>query len=91
MIRPAKDLSPDQRLVVENLIGETLSETDNISVRRLRPSTQLSGQRRQDILSALESYFAKIDVQRQIVSQEEADAAINEALRSTRPNYRPVR
>jgi hypothetical protein len=42
MIRQAKDLSPDQRLAVESLIGEKLSETDNISVRRIRSSTQLS-------------------------------------------------
>ena len=35
--------------------------------------------------------FARVDAQRQPVSDEEAEAIINEALRSTRPNYRPVR
>ena len=42
------------------------------------------------LLCALESYFAEVDRQHLPVSREEADDAINEGLRSTRPNYRTI-
>jgi len=91
MICQAKDLSPDQRQAIESLIGQKLSEQDNVSIQRLSQPAQLSDPQRQNLVKSLESYFAKVDAQRQSVSPEEADAAIDEALRSTRPNYRPVR
>jgi hypothetical protein len=91
VIHRAKDLSPDQRLTIERLIGQTLSEQDNISVRKLSPPAHLSPERRQQILNDLQAYFSQIDAQRQPMSDDEADELINEALRSTRPNYRPVR
>jgi len=47
--------------------------------------------RRREILQDFEAYFAKIDAQRQPVSPEEAATILDEALRSTRPNYRPIR
>ena len=47
-------------------------------------------EKRAEILDGLREYFARIDRQRQPVSDEEADEIINEALRSTRPNYRPA-
>jgi hypothetical protein len=39
-------------------------------------------------LNALDERFAKNN--RPPVSEEEEEAAVNEALRSTRPNYRPA-
>jgi hypothetical protein len=46
MIRHAKDLSPDQKQAVESLLGQKLSEQDNVSVRRLPPSAPLSPEHR---------------------------------------------
>ncbi len=91
MICSAKDLSPGQKLAIESLIGHPLSEQDHISVRRFRPSPQISNGRREEILRNLEAHFARVDSHREPVSAEEAARVINEALRSTRPNYRPVR
>lgn len=51
---------------------------------------QFAPEERQEILDDLDRYFARIDAKRQPVSEEEADAIINEALRSTRPDYRPI-
>jgi hypothetical protein len=91
MVHKAKDLSPVERRVIESLTGHTIIEQDDISVRTLTPPAQLSAERRQAILDKLNQYFAQIDAQRQPVSAEEADAILNEAFRSTRPGYRPVR
>jgi hypothetical protein len=89
MIHNAKDLSPDQKAVIESLLGRNVLEDEAISIRALEPPS-LSDERRAEILRGLEEYFAKLDAQRQPVSPQEADAIINEALRSVRPNYRPV-
>jgi len=90
MIRTAKDLSPDQRAAIESLLGRRVLENEAISVRAIEPPA-LSDERRGEVLRGLEEYFAKVDAQRQPVSSEEADAIIDEAIRSVRPNYRPVR
>ena len=90
MIHNAKGLSPDQKTVIEGLLGRRVLESEEISIRAIQP-LPLSDERRAEILSGLQAYFTKVDSQRQPVSPEEADAIINEALRSTRPNYRPIR
>jgi hypothetical protein len=65
-------------------------EDEAISVRAIEPPV-LTDQRRQEVLRDLEAYFAEVDARRQPASAEEADAIIDEALRSTRPHYRPIR
>jgi len=50
----------------------------------------ITPERRREIIEALRQHFEAVDANRQPVSPEEADEIINEALRSTRPNYRPV-
>ena len=91
MIRSTKDLSPDQKLAIESLIGHALSEQDHISVRRFPPAPQVSDERRREILKDLQAYFARVDAQRPPVSAEEADTIIDEALRLTRPSYQSIR
>jgi hypothetical protein len=90
MIRNAKDLSPDQRAVIETLLGRHVTENEAISVRAIEPPS-LSEQRRLEVLRRLEAYFAQVDEQRQPVLPQEANTIIDEALRSTRPNYRSIR
>jgi hypothetical protein len=91
MIHKAKDLSPEQRLAIEGLLGRAVAEQEDISVRVLPPALPVSPERRREIIDALQAHFAHVDAQRQPVSSREADEIIDEALRSTRPNYRPVR
>jgi hypothetical protein len=90
MIRNAKDLSPDQKAVIESLLGRRVLDDEAISIRAIKPPP-LSDEQRLEMLRGLEAYFAQVDAQRQAVSPEEADAIIDEGLRSTRPHYRPIR
>ncbi len=91
MICNAKDLSPDQKLAIESLLGRSISDEEEISIRALETPKRVTPERRTEILTGLKAHFARVDAQRQPVSDEEADEIINEALRSTRPGYRPVR
>ena len=90
MIHRAKDLSPEQRLAIEGLLGRAIAEQEDISVRVLPQVSTVSSERRREIIASLEAHFAQVDAQRLPVMPQEADDALDEALRSTRPHYRPV-
>ena len=89
-----KDLSPEQQRAVETLLGRAVSKDEAVGVRAIVPATiipsQLSQEERAETLRRLDSYFAKADSGRKPVSQEEEEAILLEAMRSVRPNYRPV-
>jgi hypothetical protein len=88
MIRNARDLSPDQKAAIESLLGRRVLEDEEISVRAIQPSA-LSDQRRKELVEGLTKYFAEVDVRRKPGSAEEAEEILTEAIRSTRPGYRP--
>jgi hypothetical protein len=88
MIHKAKDLSPDQKLLIENLLGRRVLEDEAISVRAFEPPA-LSDERRRQIADDLKRYFAEVDASRKPASADEADDVVTEAIRSSRPGYRP--
>ena len=88
MIHYARDLSPDQRTAIEGLLGRRVLEDEAISVRAIEPPA-LSDQRRQELAEELRQYFAQIDSRRKPGAAAEAEEVLTEAIRSTRPGYRP--
>jgi hypothetical protein len=90
MIRSAKDLSPDQKTGIESLLGRRVLEHEAISVRTIE-SLALSDQQRQELAEELRRYFAEVDSRRGPGSAEEAEEILTEAIRSSRPGYRPHR
>ena len=88
MIRNARDLSPDQKAVIESLLGRRVLEDETISIRALEPPA-VSDQRRRELAELLKTYFAQVDARRKPGSPEEAEDIIDEAIRRVRPGYRP--
>ena len=88
MICNARDLSADQKAVIETLLGRRVQEGVAVSVRTFEPAT-ISHQRKLEIADELRKYFAEVDASRKPVSEEEAEEIITEAMRSVRPGYRP--
>ena len=88
MIRYAKDLSPDQKAVIETLLGRRVREGEAVSVRTFEPAA-IPHRRKLEIADELRKYFAEVDASRKPVSEEEAEDIITEAMRSVRPGYRP--
>jgi hypothetical protein len=86
----AKDLSPDQKAVLETLLGHSVHEGEAVSVRTFEPAV-VPHQRKLEIAAELRKYFAEVDASRKQVSEEEAEDIITEAMRSVRPGYRPHR
>ena len=94
MLHHVKDLSPEQRRAVENLIGRPVTEEEAVSIKSIRPSViippQASPAEREETLERLRRYFIRVDAQRGPVSEAEEDEIINEALRAARSGYRPI-
>jgi hypothetical protein len=88
MIRPAKDLSPDQKVAIESLLGRRVLEDEEISVRAIQPPS-LSDERRKELVEQLRTYFEEVDSRRKPASAEEAEDTLTEAIRSVRPGFRP--
>ena len=64
-------------------------EDEAISVRAFEIPA-LSDERRQQIADDLKQYFAEVDASRKPASADEADDVVTEAIRSSRPGYRPL-
>jgi hypothetical protein len=60
----AKDLSPEQRLAIESLLGRSLSEKEAIAIRVYKPAV-LSSEGTAEIIAALEAYFGALDAARE--------------------------
>jgi hypothetical protein len=92
MLHRVRDLSPEQRHAAEILLGHPVSEDEAVSIKSLGPSTiipsKLSPEERIGALRALNERFANATAP--AIGAEEEEAIVNEALRSTRPNYRPI-
>jgi hypothetical protein len=90
VLQKASELSAEQRNALESLLGRRISDHETNSVRAFEPAP-LSETRLAEILASLDAYFARIDAKRSAMSESEAEVVVNEALRSTRPSYRPIR
>lgn len=90
MIYSVRNLSPDQKAVIERLLGRAVLEDKTISIRALQPPA-LTEQRRRELAAHLEKYFAEVDSRRSAGSAEEAEEIFTEAMKSSRPGYRPHR
>ena len=93
MTLTAKDLSSDQKAVIEGLLGRHVLDDDTVTIRAI-PAPHLSEEHRseehrQGQVAQLKRYFAEVDSRREPVSAEEADEVLTEAMGSVRPGYRP--
>ena len=88
MIHKAKDLSPEQKVAIESLLGRRVLDDEAISVRAVEPPA-LSDQEKHELAEHLRKYFAEVDTRRHSGSAEEAEGILTEALRSSRPGYHP--
>ena len=87
MIHKAKDLSPEQKVAIESLLGLQVLDDEAISVRAIAPPA-LSAQEKHELAEQLRKYFAEVDARRRPGSAEEGEEVLTEALRSRRPGYR---
>jgi hypothetical protein len=76
-------------LIIWLQVGLMMHRVKDFKPAAIVPS-RLNEDERKAAIEKLDLYFACVDAQRQPVSQEEECAIIDEALRLTRPGYRPA-
>jgi hypothetical protein len=87
MILEAKDLSPSQKAVIEDLLGRQVFHDETISIRAI-DAPRMSEARRRELVTELQTYFAKVDAKRKPGTKADEEEILNEAMRSVRPGYR---
>ena len=90
-LHSARKLPPGIKVALESLLGRALKDNESVSVHTYEAHEAPTERVRKAALRGLKQHFAEIDEQLKDVAKEEHEEAIEEALRSVRPAYRPVR
>jgi hypothetical protein len=88
LIHKARELKPQLRAAVEAELGRSLKDDEDVSIMAFATHEAPTGEARSRAGQKLETYFKKIDKQTANVTDEEAEAALQEALKQVRPGYR---
>jgi hypothetical protein len=89
VMHKARDLSPDERRMVETLLGRAVQEDENISLRAFRGDViklAPTGQARENAYRRLRKRIDDTAQRTRGVPEEEIDAAIDEAADFVRHN-----
>jgi hypothetical protein len=82
MIHNAKDLSPDQKMAIESLLGRAISEDEAVSIRTIGVASAPEWLR--------QSWESAKRMGLDQLSMEEIDAEIDAARKARRNRQRPV-
>jgi len=84
----ARDLSPPVRAALETLLGRHLQDDEQVSVRAFRQHAAPRGEARRRAAKRLEDHLDRMASKVKDVSEDEMEAALDEALESVRPRRR---
>jgi len=84
----ARNLSAPVRAAIENLLGRPLQDDEQVSLRVYRRHEAPRGEARRVAARRLEEHLDRMAVRAKNVSQNEIDAAVDEALERVRPKRR---
>jgi hypothetical protein len=90
MVHRAEELSPAQRAAAELLLGRPLEDGESITVHTFQ-QLPISEERRGEVVAKLETFLAEADRNSSSTPQDDFEGIFEEAMRSSRPGYRPKR
>ena len=88
LIHKANELKPQTRAAVEAELGRSLRDDEDVSIMAFSMHDSPTGEARREAGQKLEAHLKRMDSQAAKVSDEEAEVALNEALKNVRPGYR---
>jgi len=88
LIHKARELKPQTRAAVEAELGRALKDDEDVSIMAFATHEAPVGEARRQASDKLQSHFERVDKERRSVSEEEAETALQEALKKVRPGYR---
>ena len=81
----ARDLPPPARAAIENLLGRTLRDEEQVSVLALPSHPAPSGEARRASAERLKQTLDHLGSKAGVVTQEEFESAVDEAMNHVRP------
>ena len=88
LIHKASELRPETRAAVEAELGRCLQDSEEVSIMAFVTHKAPTGKARGEAVRMLQEHLRRIDHLTTSVPEEDAEDAVNEALRSVRPGYR---
>ena len=81
MVHHVKDLSSDQRLAIESLLGRALRDEESLTIRPVRILTDApTGQERARLFRRYQDHLDQLANRVENVPEDEIDSAIDEAI-----------
>ncbi len=90
-IQKTEDLSTAVRAALESLLGRALEADEEISIMAFRPHEAAQGPVREQLAQHLNEQMDAMAERASDASDDELDEILDDAMRSTRPGYRPVK
>ena len=90
-IQKAEDLSKTVKSALESLLGRTLEADEEISIMVYRPHDLLRDPIRDRLVQSLNEQMNALAGRVKDASDDELDKILDEAMRSARPGYRPIK
>ena len=90
-IRKAEDLSESVKAALESLLGRTLEADEEISIMVYRPLDLLQDPIRDRLVQSFNEQMNALAGRVRDASDDELDEILDEAMRSARPGYRPIK
>ena len=87
----ARTLSQPVKSALEQLLGRTLEDNEEVSVRAYLPHEAPSAEKQRARANELRRLLAESDEKTRTTSESEHEEILDEAIRSVRPGYRIVR
>jgi hypothetical protein len=84
LVHKARELKPQTRAAVEAELGRQLKDDEEVSITAFATHEAPTGEARSRAGQRLESYFKRIDKQTATVTEEDAESALQEALKEAR-------
>ena len=88
LIHKARELKPQTRAAVEAELGRSLKDDEDVSIMAFATHKAPAGEVRSLAGQKLKTYFKRIDKQTATITEEDAESALQEALKKARPGYR---
>ncbi len=90
-IQKAEDLSAAVKSALESLLGRPLQADEEVSVMAFRPHEATQGPVRDQLARRLNEQMDAMADRAKDASDNELDEILDDAMRSARPGYRPIK
>jgi len=88
LVHKASELKAETRAALEAELGRSLQDDEEVSIMAFIPHAAPTGAARAEAADKLHDHFNRMDQKLKGVPEEEAEEALDEAIRNVRPRYR---